>query len=305
MPLSESKFLNSLVKNISTDLDDPKYNLVIVLGYSFGGAIVNRVAEILGETSENSPNISKLNMATFGSIYISSTINTSKINIINYLSSRDVAIKCNKIVPISFDKMNIELMMNKKIVCRMPQEDKSSKTKQICLYKYGKSSPEGRPLCLDKPRENSLGKPGSVSILNWQEHNYYGGLTNVIFKNLLRNKLNMRDANIVNVYESRKYDKTQSPYRDEDYPYLEEITNNTNNTNNTLETMSLSSDSLESNSSHEKDELNNNTLTAGSFRKYKKTNKFKKSIKSNKTKKYKKNMKVKKYTKKHSNRIKR
>jgi hypothetical protein len=47
IPLSESLFVESLVRDILTDLHNPEYNYVLVFAHSFGGSIINIVAEYL------------------------------------------------------------------------------------------------------------------------------------------------------------------------------------------------------------------------------------------------------------------
>ena len=72
-------------------------------------------------------NISKLYFATFGSIYLAQEEKINKINILNYLSSADVAFRCNKLPQMSFEDMPIKLMLYDKILCALPVEDTRTK----------------------------------------------------------------------------------------------------------------------------------------------------------------------------------
>lgn len=201
IPLKNSKFVINLTEEIFSDLllktgDDFIYKNVVVFGHSYGGAIVNSIAEafnkMIGGSDENLDEIFKrLSMATFGSIYIPNDSSIDKINILNYISISDVAIKCNQIVPIRFIDMHIFCVMGK-IICKLPEEDKTTKTKQLCLYK------DDFPLCVNRRQELSGPKSKNASIFDWREHNYYylilAILRNFAF-NLKRNK------NFINIYE--------------------------------------------------------------------------------------------------------
>jgi hypothetical protein len=65
------------------------YN-VYLIGSSYGGSVVSRVAELFDTTDSN-----KLIITTFGSIYIPDKI--LNMNIIHYMYRNDVALKCNKL----------------------------------------------------------------------------------------------------------------------------------------------------------------------------------------------------------------
>lgn len=285
-PLNDSNFVNSLMNEIVLDLENPQYKEVIVFGFSFGGAIVNRVAEIINQKTDLNDNISKLKMVTFGSIYIPlNEMTISNINILNYVSSSDVAIKCNKIIPMSLEDMPITLINDEHIVCKLPIENKSTKTKQICLYKYSTRSPQGRPLCRDRHIDNStisLGRRGAVSILKWTEHINYNELINVIIQNYRRVKLGVFDGNFINVYDGKKSKILLTDYYSN---YLLEPSDDD----------SIATGSLTDKSSIP--ELNNNDVGLGGSMKYRKSMKAKKSKKSRKhvkSKKSRKSMKAKK-----------
>jgi hypothetical protein len=176
MPLKESRFVYNLADEITADILEERNNHVFVFGFSFGGAITNRVAEILNTNYKNYPdNYNKLSMVGFGSIYIPSYESIENINIINYLSNSDVAMKCNKIQPIPFEDMRLRLhspryyMRENKIICKMPVSQESfEKTKiiQICLYNLE----SGQPLC----------RTDGPSITEWEEHNTYYLILDII-----------------------------------------------------------------------------------------------------------------------------
>jgi hypothetical protein len=98
-PLVNSNFVLSFTNSIIENVD--KYKKIFVFGHSFGGAIVNRVAEELHKNASLlEGNKSKITMATFGSIYLPKDlglVSQSSINIINYLAVGDVASICNRI----------------------------------------------------------------------------------------------------------------------------------------------------------------------------------------------------------------
>ncbi len=251
MPLTESKFLNSLVDEVTSDMNNESYKKVVVFGHSFGGAIVNRLAEIMNLNGET--NLSKLYLATFGSIYLANEERINKINIFNYMSNADVAIMCNKLPQIRFEDMHTKLMLNDRIICALPPEDKSTKTKQLCLYKYSTKWPNGKPLCLHRISDKlHLGKEGTVSIFKWSEHIHYSGLESVIMHNY---RLGVN--NFINVYESSKERSLLAPYLTETVESLPTVL----------------------------------SQIAGSYKKYKKFIKSRKNLKSRKISKSRKNKK--------------
>lgn len=71
---------------------------VFLLGHSYGGAVVSVIVEALNSR----PTIGKLHAATFGSIYVAPSSNTSNIDIVHYMKLGDVALKCNRLIPPKF-----------------------------------------------------------------------------------------------------------------------------------------------------------------------------------------------------------
>jgi hypothetical protein len=91
-PLYDSNFINKFKDSIINNVKD--YDKILVYGHSFGGAIVNRVAEELNKEKDKSF-YDKIYMAAFGSIYIPQAMSKQEgINIINYLARGDVVRKC-------------------------------------------------------------------------------------------------------------------------------------------------------------------------------------------------------------------
>jgi hypothetical protein len=224
MPLKDSNFVNNLTREIYDDLKD---NHVVVFGHSFGGAIVNRVAEVMSnrlilEEKNKDPDvvnrIHRLSMVGLGSIYIPHGETQEGINILNYVSSSDVAIKNNRIVPLKFDTMTLTLQFihpirhTQQIVCALPPEDlnktvsaadgkEMTTVRQMCTYEYSKHSPNGRPLCQDK-QLYSFGTRGAVSILKWSEHTHYYNMVSAIMSNLhVQKNCGVRIKNAINIYE--------------------------------------------------------------------------------------------------------
>lgn len=201
MPLRESRFVYNLVDEITADILDETKNHVFVFGFSFGGLITNRVAEILNTNYKNNPdNYNKLSMVGFGSIYIPSYESIEHINIINYLSNSDVAMKCNKIRPIPFEDMRLKLhspryhMRENKIICKMPVSQESfEKTKriQICLYNLE----SGQPLC----------RTDGPSITEWEEHNTYYLILDIILLSFVDAKKRGNLQNFTNIYNLTKF----------------------------------------------------------------------------------------------------
>lgn len=209
-PLQGSAFVNGLYKEIIIYINKEEIETVIIFGLSLGGAIVNKVATLLNGSKDidgnKNVNLRKLHIATFGSIYMAPEENIDNLNMFNYLSIGDVAIKCNQVVPARLDRMNIYLFIDKNIVCRLLKEN-TTKLIQLCLYENNK------PLCLDH----------SVSILNWEEHNYYIQVMVTILINF-----NEGNPNFINIYASTPkfatdLGATKISFDDEEYDEDEEI----------------------------------------------------------------------------------
>ncbi len=90
-PSTKSKFVAETYQ-VTKDLLAKDYDVILV-GHSYGGSVVSRVAEIL-----KSPE-SKLHMFTLGSIYVPEPSQTPYANITHIMFKGDVAMKCNKLKP--------------------------------------------------------------------------------------------------------------------------------------------------------------------------------------------------------------
>lgn len=113
-PLINSKFLKAFIEAILNALNTD-YTKILIFGFSYGGAVVNRLAQELNKLDY--ARLSKIFMATFGSIYIPDTFTNKKVSIKNYLAKGDISINYNhKII----DK---NIRFNKRLV--MLQDDNS------------------------------------------------------------------------------------------------------------------------------------------------------------------------------------
>lgn len=144
---------------------------VIVFGYSWGGAIVNRLAVMM---QKNRYDFSNVYLACFGSVYVAPTHKISRINLINYMSTSDLAIKANwlgsrftrrknrsffKVIP-RFSSFTKLLLWKSIKICAF--EETIDNLKWICMYKVEPNE----PLCIEN------GKDRRVSYGNITDHDY-------------------------------------------------------------------------------------------------------------------------------------
>jgi hypothetical protein len=171
---------------------------VIVIGYSYGGAIINRVALLMHQRlSTPPPNVFFLG---FGSIYIPrKRYEPFNVNLINYLSLGDVAMKTNglrspKFLDLNKAFLDMSLMKWNSYVRKYP--DVESLPPIICSFQNNQiDDTEGtlRWICLfnnHKPLCIVNGRQRKISVLYWKEHNY----TNLMEFILL---LNQQSANFI------------------------------------------------------------------------------------------------------------
>jgi len=173
-PLVNSKFVLSFTNSIIENVD--KYEKIFVFGHSFGGAIVNRVAEELHKNiSLSEGNKSKIIMATFGSIYLPKDlglVSQSSINIINYLAVGDVASICNRIkttadmVNPDSEETRFLIPLDKRIPTMAFKQEK--KIIFCCFYE------DGLPNCSDIKKGWVFGSKDEWQVhMNYDElHNY-------------------------------------------------------------------------------------------------------------------------------------
>jgi hypothetical protein len=152
-PTKNSSYVEEVVQEIYTNLKGA--NNTIIYGHSFGGLIVNRIAQLLNnlkdiiqfncklnndvsnnlinDTEDELKNTPQLICATFGSIYISKFEKTSNINIINYMSSDDVALRLLKLKnkPIGME-VSEQFFMDSTCVCSY--QNQQPKTNIIWIY---------------------------------------------------------------------------------------------------------------------------------------------------------------------------
>jgi len=91
LPLTNIVFLNDYYTKILTELKNNKK--ILLLGNSFGGAIVNRIAMEINESLEQQSK--NLEIIAFSSIFVAPYSKVNKINLTNFLILGDVAQKLN------------------------------------------------------------------------------------------------------------------------------------------------------------------------------------------------------------------
>ena len=88
VPSKKDKFVLSIVDVVKTYVNEGVK--VHLFGYSYGGSVVSRVAEIL----DASP-LKNVHMYTCGSIYVPKPELTRNVDLTHYMFVNDVALKCN------------------------------------------------------------------------------------------------------------------------------------------------------------------------------------------------------------------
>lgn len=96
IPSKKNKFVQYVLNEVKQYIDRG-YNVFLV-GHSYGGSVVSRIAEILHrEASQGLSYIHRLHIITLGSIYVSHPQRTQGVNISHYMFVNDVALKCNNL----------------------------------------------------------------------------------------------------------------------------------------------------------------------------------------------------------------
>jgi len=155
-PIHHRSFLRKLAMHILTNAI--QYDKVIVYGHSYGGAIVNRIAEELNEKDTNGIHLSKIFMAAFGSIYITTP---SRVNLLNYVFIGDVALKLNHLADTTLDLLDKDLKdENGKILLKYKKSNQN--IIRLCEYDHY------RDLC-------TIHKKGILfgNTQEWTIHNNY------------------------------------------------------------------------------------------------------------------------------------
>lgn len=102
-PSKDDSFIKYIYNIVVDYLEQNKQ--VVLIGHSYGGSIVSRIAEILNRQHHNII-LDNLYILTFGSIYIPTYNRINKINIKHVLYDNDIANSCNGIDTKNIDKKN-------------------------------------------------------------------------------------------------------------------------------------------------------------------------------------------------------
>ena len=91
-PWKLDKFVKEVYKTVKKNIEDG-FNIILI-GHSYGGSVVSRVAEIFNN-DEPTKSLSNLEIATMGSIYIPKANNVKNVKIKHYMYTYDISLKCN------------------------------------------------------------------------------------------------------------------------------------------------------------------------------------------------------------------
>ena len=99
MNVADNKYYENSLNCVVDYLKDKKYNNIIVIGHSYGGATVSKIAKYLNNSNLPQTQLAKLQMATIGSVYIPPIKKTNKIKLFHYVNRNDPAYtKCARII---------------------------------------------------------------------------------------------------------------------------------------------------------------------------------------------------------------
>ena len=99
MNVEDNKYYEVSLNCVLDYLKDKKYNNIIVIGHSYGGATVSKIAKYLNNSNLPQTQLSKLQMATIGSVYIPPIKKTNKIKLFHYVNRNDPAYtKCARVI---------------------------------------------------------------------------------------------------------------------------------------------------------------------------------------------------------------
>ena len=195
-PLINSNFLELFKNAVIQAVNATGYDKILIFGFSYGGAIVNRLAQKLNEMEWSNNELSKIFMATFGSIYIpdfnqpktskqtagpNTQIESVKVSIVNYLAKRDVAIICNG------KQIDKNIKFNKRLFRCIPHYNAPTDYKKILDF----STPEGITnftliFCL---LYDIYGN--KVLVKRFEIHRTYMGLAEALLSKLTNNILDL------------------------------------------------------------------------------------------------------------------
>jgi len=184
-PTYNIHYVNRIKNEILKDLSNN--NKVLVFGHSFGGLLLNKIAEKLN--SNNNFNKNNLKIATFGSIYISNYNDVSNINIINYMGLNDVALRILKIKNKPNRDELIEILeYDDKCICTYKSEPTISTT--IIWINFCKNNMgvyKNKKKTIFKKITKKIQMFGTFS--EWKNHNNYSNLIGIL-RDYLTNNIN-------------------------------------------------------------------------------------------------------------------
>lgn len=90
IPSKKHKFVVKIFNNVKKYLEEG-YD-VYLLGHSYGGSVVSRIAELMRNSTHTN-----LHIITFGSIYVPKPERITGVDLKHYMFVNDVALKCNKL----------------------------------------------------------------------------------------------------------------------------------------------------------------------------------------------------------------
>ena len=166
-PMKRSNYMNRFLARVLNDAEEKN---VYVYGHSYGGAIVNRLAEEL-ERINDPKLLGRIFIAGFGSIYLAKLPKQSNVNLINYIAIGDVVNSTTwgiehkqRVTDLSgYDVLFIE---NKKTVICKYKKRENHNIFDVCLYRF---QPINEPTCMDR----ILSVPIIRAKQEWDIHNSY------------------------------------------------------------------------------------------------------------------------------------
>ena len=167
-----SNIIESLCEEIIQSSDTHADGSIVVMGHSYGGAIINRAAMAMSNLETKYKNV---HFIGFGSIYVPTHV-PSNVNLLNYLSLSDVAMKTNGLshkIPL-YSRLNKvlynALSYESDIVCTFQNESINS-VRWVCLFE------NNEPLCLNNEKQRK------ISVVDWKEHYYSKLIMNILYYN--------------------------------------------------------------------------------------------------------------------------
>jgi len=88
---NKDSYIRRMTREVKKSLDDPSVKSVHIIAHSYGGYVTSHVVQELCEHK----NSYKLNVLTYGSIYVIDPKNIKKIRMKQYMNRGDVSLRCN------------------------------------------------------------------------------------------------------------------------------------------------------------------------------------------------------------------